>query len=78
MSRPLLKSTYYYKLNRRIPNGTYGGVRGKSIHCLGEKFSLLDYYFNKPKPVTTYLPPCRLATAGGLLYNAPLIDNEDE
>ena len=42
MSRPLSKSTYYYKLNRRIPNGTYGGVRGKSIQYFIEKFSLLD------------------------------------
>lgn len=26
------------KLNRRITNGTYGGVRGKSIHCLMKSF----------------------------------------
>ena len=43
MSRPLPKNAYYYKLNRRIPNGTYGGVKGKNIQILLKKFSLFDY-----------------------------------
>ena len=35
-------------------------------------------YFIKPHPVTTYLPPCLLAAAGGLLYNLPFIDSDDD
>ena len=46
MSRPLFKSTYYYKLNRRIPNGTYGGVRGKSIHYSVKSFLYSIVIFN--------------------------------
>ena len=36
------------------------------------------FYFNKPKPVTTYLPPCLFAIAGGLLYKTPLMARDEE
>lgn len=31
-----------YRLNRRIPNGTYGGVRGEKFI---KNYPLLDYIF---------------------------------
>ena len=37
-----------------------------------------SFYGIRPQPVTTYLPPWRLAAAGGLLYSFPFIVSDDD